>query len=223
MVEQRTENPRVRGSSPRLGTTQFGAGFFENPAPNCVASVWSLTGTRGFSFRCSTGECEGLAPHSHTQRTARSGVAPSRRYGLSRRSRRRSRKRRGKSACPRARPSRGMRRSAHYSLRSHPSHCLPQRQSRFDERSQTMRRMAPSAADWYVLFSILSCANGSLVLIGVQRRSRPSWERQVPSFALLEMLGGSQTVVWANNAKGGSSYSGAPRKTQRLIGIGNGY
>jgi tetratricopeptide (TPR) repeat protein len=39
------------------------------------------------------------------------------------------------------------------SIRSHPSHCLPQGQHRFAGRPQTMRRMAPGASRWEALFS----------------------------------------------------------------------
>jgi hypothetical protein len=42
-------------------------------------------------------------------------------------------------------------------------------------------------------------------------------QRQVPPFALLGILRRSESVVWSNNAKGGSSYSVAPRRTERPI------
>ena len=101
------------------------------------------------------------------------------------------------------------RRPAHRSLRSHPSHCLPRGQRQFDRQAQTMRRMAPRAAEWFALFSVLIGANGSQVLFGVQRTSRSSQNRQVPFFALLETDRRSHTIAGANNAKGDSSYSGA--------------
>ena len=62
----------------------------------------------------------------------------------------------------------GFRRAAHRSQRSHPSHCLPQGQGRFVGRTQTMRRMAPSATQWHALFSVLGSATGPWFLFGVE-------------------------------------------------------
>jgi len=75
------------------------------------------------------------------------------------------------------------------SMRSHPSHCLPRGERRFDRQTQTMRRMAPSTTQWYALLPTLRGAGGPAIPIAVQRRSRPSQKRRVPSFALLGHIG----------------------------------